>query len=298
MTPIRALAGIIRLPFLLLTPACVSVGVGSSLWTCPDCVSVFRIALVLLGALCAHVSVNAFNEYYDFRSGLDAVTRRTPFSGGSGVLPANPEFAPMAWRTALITFGITMLVGLYLLTVVGIGLLPIGLAGLAVIYFYTQWMSRRPLICLLAPGLGFGVLMVVGTHYAITGAYSWTALSASMVPSFLVSNLLLLNQFPDVEADSTVGRRNLPIVIGKRASVQVYGLFAGLAYLSVVIGVVAGVLPGTTLLSLGTIFLAMPIYLYSRRYTDDVERLKPWLALNVMNSIGTPVLLAIGLAAG
>ena len=56
-----------------------------------------------MGALCCHVSVNAFNEYYDFRSGLDARTRRTPFSGGSGTLPGKPELAGQALATAVVT---------------------------------------------------------------------------------------------------------------------------------------------------------------------------------------------------
>ena len=75
-----------RLPFLVLTPACVLLGLASVHWT-HDHLDLLMAALVMLGALAAHVSVNAFNEYLDFRSGLDAMTKPTPFSGGSGVLP-------------------------------------------------------------------------------------------------------------------------------------------------------------------------------------------------------------------
>jgi len=41
---------------------------------------------------------------------------------------------------------------------------------------------------------------------------------ASLVPFFLVSDLLLLNQFPDAAADERVGRKHIPILIGRRAS--------------------------------------------------------------------------------
>lgn len=75
-----------RLPFLVLTPACILLGVACVQWTRGQ-VHLQDALLVLLGAAAAHISVNAFNEYLDFRSGLDAMTRRTPFSGGSGVLP-------------------------------------------------------------------------------------------------------------------------------------------------------------------------------------------------------------------
>ena len=67
-----------RIPFLALGPICVLPGVGTALHA------------VLPGAVAAHVSVNTFTEYPDFHSGLDALTVKTPFGGGSGALPEHP----------------------------------------------------------------------------------------------------------------------------------------------------------------------------------------------------------------
>ena len=75
----------------------------------------------------------------------------------------------------------------------------LGLAGLLLVFGYTIWFTRDPYLCLIAPGLGFGPFMVMGTHFVLTGNYAWTAFIASLIPFFLVSNLLLLNQFPDVD---------------------------------------------------------------------------------------------------
>jgi 1,4-dihydroxy-2-naphthoate octaprenyltransferase len=44
--------------------------------------------LAFIGLLLVHISVNTLNDYFDYRSGIDLATRRTPFSGGSGILPA------------------------------------------------------------------------------------------------------------------------------------------------------------------------------------------------------------------
>jgi 1,4-dihydroxy-2-naphthoate octaprenyltransferase len=75
--------GTMRPPFLLLTPACLLLALAVADNCCkPVNLSFFFIALT--GALAAHISVNAFNEYFDFRSELDMHTQRTPFSGGSG----------------------------------------------------------------------------------------------------------------------------------------------------------------------------------------------------------------------
>jgi 1,4-dihydroxy-2-naphthoate octaprenyltransferase len=251
--------------------------------------------LVLIGAVTSHISVNAFNEYFDFRSGLDSRTVRTPFSGGSGTLPANPELARSALYTAVATAAITALVGVYFLAVRGLALLPLGLAGLFLIVAYTPWLTRNEIICLIAPGLGFGTLMVMGTHFALTGHYSWTAFFASLVPFFLVSDLLLLNQFPDVEADRTVGRRHFPLTASRPVSSLIYGAFLALTYLSIILGVILGVLSTVSLIGLGTLIIAVPLAIGVIRNAEDIKKLVPYMGLNVLVNLATPVLVAIGL---
>src|SRR4030042_859157 len=112
MTGIKDILGPMRVPFLILEPACVLVGVGTAAFSGAH-LNLWHVLLVLLGAVCTHISVNAFNEYDDFRSGLDTRTQRTPFSGGSGTLQADPKMAKTALTTALVTLGIVTLTGIY-----------------------------------------------------------------------------------------------------------------------------------------------------------------------------------------
>jgi 1,4-dihydroxy-2-naphthoate octaprenyltransferase len=297
MSDVKSFVGPMRPPFLVLAPACFVLGLGTAIWSSGR-VSAWQSILVLVGAVAAHVSVNSLNEYFDFRSGLDLRTRPTPFSGGSGTLPVQPNLARQALGIALGTFVITGLVGLYFVGVRGWLLLPLGILGLLVIVAYTPWLARSPVLCLVAPGLGFGTLMVLGTNYALTGAYSWTAFVASLVPFFLVNNLLLLNQFPDVEADRSVGRRHFPIVAGRRASSLIYGAFLLLTYVSIVAGVLLKLLPTLSLIGLATLLLAVPAFIGAYRYAEDLPRLAPAMGLNVLINVLTPVLVAIGLYAG
>jgi 1,4-dihydroxy-2-naphthoate octaprenyltransferase len=297
MSNLRYLLGTARVPFLILTPACVLLGIGTAVWS-SGAVSAVHVILVLIGAICSHVSVNAFNEYMDFRSGLDHRTRRTPFSGGSGTLPARPELARQALGVAVIAFVITALVGVYFLGIRGLGLLPLGLLGLFVVVAYTPWFTRYPFLCLIAPGLGFGPLMVMGTDFALTGEYTWPAFIASLTPFFLVSDLLLLNQFPDAEPDRSVGRRHYPITIGRRPSSLIYGAFLALAHLSIVLGVVLGYLPRISLIGLAGLVIAVPAAVGAYRYAEDIEKLLPYMGLNVVINILTPVLVAVGLFLG
>jgi len=226
-TQSAAIFGPMRLPFLILTPACVLLGASTAAWTGHE-LNLLNLALVLIGAVSTHISVNALNEYDDFKSGLDLKTEPTPFSGGSKALPDNPHKAHIGLITGLITFVTAVLIGIYFIYIRGFWLLPLGAFGLIIVAAYTRWITKNSFLCLIAPGLGFGPLMVMGTDFVLTGSYSSAAFVASMVPFFLVSDLLLLNQFPDVTADKGVGRKHLPIAIGRKASVKVYGFFSGM----------------------------------------------------------------------
>jgi len=294
MSRIQDLLGPMRLPFVILTPACVVLGLATAV-EAGGSVNAFHVILILLGAASAHISVNAFNEYFDFRSGLDFRTKRTPFSGGSGTLPGEPALARYALATAVITFLVTSILGVYFAAVRGPALLPLGLLGLLVIYTYTPWLALNPFACLIAPGLGFGPLMVMGTHFVITGVYSWSAFVASLVPFFLVSNLLLLNQFPDVEADRSIGRKHYPIVIGRRASSLIYIGFLCFTYLTIILGVYGSVLPRLSLIGLVSAVLAVPAGIGAYRHADNTDKLVPYLGINVIVNIATPILVAIGL---
>jgi 1,4-dihydroxy-2-naphthoate octaprenyltransferase len=200
--------------------------------------------------------------------------------------------------SGLFSLTVTTVVGVYFLFVRGLWLLPVGLLGIVIIVAYTKWITKNPLLCLIAPGLGFGPLMVTGTDFVLSGSYSSTSLVASLVPFFLVSDLLLLNQFPDVEADRGVGRHHFPIALGKEASVKLYVAFLAGSYLAIIFGYIAGSLPLEGLLALGSILLAVPTARGVASFANDVPSLVPYMGRNVIVIVLTPVLLAIGLFIG
>jgi 1,4-dihydroxy-2-naphthoate octaprenyltransferase len=290
------LLGPLRLPFLLLPPTCVATGAGVAFWRTGH-IHWGVALLAFVGAVCAHAAVNALNDFSDFRTGVDARTQRTPFSGGSGTLQRRPELAGYALGIALTLALVTALIGGYFVLRVGPAVLPLGVTGLAAVLLYTPWLHRSPLLCLVAPGLGFGTCMVMGTDVLLGGGYSWAGFFASLVPFFLVSNLLLLNQFPDVAADRAGGRRHLVITHGLRAGAAVYAIFHAGAFLSLAAGVALGSLPSLALLGLATLPLAAlasrGAFLYKEGSPNS--KLLPSLAMNVAVTLLTPSLVAAGL---
>ncbi len=293
---LRVLFATARPPFLALTPVCVLAGLATARWA-TGAVAWTDAALALVGALAAHVSVNMLNEYFDFRSGLDARTERTPFSGGSGALPAYPADATAVLAVGVGALVLAAVIGLRFLATRGAALLPLGLAGLVVVAAYTPWITRQPVASLLAPGLGFGPLMVVGTHVALTGEYHRAAWAISLIPFCLVNGLLLLNQFPDVEADRSVGRRHLPMLWGRAAAARVHSMLLAGAYASLGLALALGWLPWPGALGALTLPLAVRVAALARRHADDVPALGPALALNVVVTLSTPALVAVGVLA-
>ena len=150
-------------------------------------------------------------------------------------------------------------------------------------------------MCLISPGLGFGPFMVMGTEYAVSGQYTWTGFLVSLVPFFLVNNLLLLNQFPDMEPDATTGRNHFLIAFGRKSSAIVYTIFLIAAYAILILGTVIGFFSWGALFGLATIFIAIPTVKTIFSALDDMPKLAPAQGLNVMLNLFTPLLAGIGM---
>ena len=283
-----------RPSFLLLTPICVFLG-ASFVHYQHMSIDYQTLVLALLGATLAHVSVNTLNEYLDFSNGLDLHTHRTPFSGGSGALPLNPSMAMPVLYTGLITLTMTAFIGLIFIWLQGMKIIPIGIAGLLLIITYTKWINRYPVLCLIAPGLGFGIFMVIGTAIVLGHDFSMSIWAVAAVPFFLVNNLLLLNQYPDIEPDRAVGRRHIPIVFGISGSNLVYAIFAALAFGSIMLSVSLHLLPTLALLALLPAPLAVYAWRGARQYGKQIGSHNRYLAANVAVSLLTPLLLGISL---
>ena len=293
----RGLLRTTRAPFLILSPACILLGGATALAAGAE-IDAGILALVMLAALSAHISVNTLNEYQDFRSGLDLKTRRTSFSGGSGALVAHPQLAMPVLMASAASLVVAVLIGIYFVWLRGLPIALIGSVGIALILTYTRWLNRLPWVCLLAPGLGFGILMVTGSHYALAGSFSPSAWLAALLPFFLVNNLLLLNQYPDIEADREHGRHHFPIAHGLQVSNLVYGAFLLAACLSLAIGIGTAIFPRLATMALLPMFLAAYALHGAFRHQENIGNHPQYLAANATAAVGAPLVLAIAIAWG
>jgi 1,4-dihydroxy-2-naphthoate octaprenyltransferase len=106
-----------------------------------------------------------------------------------------------------------------------------------------------------------------------------------------------LNEFPDVEADMTVNRRTLPIVIGKKRAAYFFSLYTLLVYIWIIWAVTYHYMPVFTLLSLLTLPIAVHVIKGSFRY-DDMEIFLDAMKKNVLLILLTQALIAAGYILG
>ncbi len=297
MMRLKTVFGAIRPSFLIISPICVFLGLSTSLTTGLP-IDFFIFFLILAGAIFAHISVNTLNEYFDFKSGLDLKTEKTAFSGGSGALPGNPEMTDVILVVGLVSLMATIIIGIYLIFERGMQILPIGIVGVVLIITYTQWLNRFPFLCLIAPGLGFGILMVVGTHVILTGEHSALPWLVSLVPFFLINNLLLLNQYPDVEADASVGRNTFPVAFGLNKSNLVYTLFLLAAYLLILVFIAQGYIPNLGMIAFLPMLFSLFALFGAYKYAEKIGAFPRYMAANVAAAILTPLLVGVSITYG
>lgn len=290
----RAIVQSMRGSFLVLPLMCVLLGVATAYQVASE-IDALSVSLIVLGAVLAHISVNMLNEYHDFQTGLDFHTQRTPFSGGSGALPAQPEAAKGVLLGGVITLLATVAIGGYFIWQKGWDILLYGILGVALIVLYTGAINKRPLLCLIAPGLGFGFLMVVGTHLLLVGSTDAQVWLAAAVPFFLASNLLLLNQFPDAQVDRQFGRNHLLIAWGLSSATWAFCLFWLAAVACVIYGVVAGLFPLSSLAALIALVPGGIAVKGAFAHGEHIGQQPQFMAANVITTLLTPLVLAITL---
>ncbi len=278
-------------PQYLLLPV-VLVLLGTAIAWKDGAVNVGYAVVALVGMLLCHISVNVLNDYFDFKSKVDLKTIKTPFSGGSGILPAGRLKPKQVFWYGTICFILAVPIGIYFTIVQGWLLLPLLFLGALCIILYTPIILKHS-FPEWSPGVGLGTLPVLGAYFVQTGHYTWPAVVAAVPSGLLVLNLLLLNEFPDAEADKTAARQTLPITMGSKKAAVVYSALTILTYCWIIGAVLTRIMPISTLIALLTLPFAVKAIRGSFA-SADLKKIIPAMANNVIVVLATQLLLGVG----
>lgn len=296
----------VRGNFLVLSVILVSIGLAMAgrqiAITGDGSFSAGRAVLLMIGVVLAHASVNLFNEYSDYLTGIDSQTKKTPFSGGSGMLQAGKTTPEAVLTAAWHTLFFACLIGLFFALMSHWVILPIMAVGGAAVVLYTRHLARWLLGELFA-GLSLGSLVVLGSFIAMTATpalriadvVTCESILVSFPPGILTALLLFLNEFPDLEADRAGGRFHLVILLGRRKSAVLYCIGLCAVYASIVALPLSGAASPWILVACATAPIAARAGLTAIRFSDDTDKLMPALGMNVVVVLATDLLLAVGI---
>jgi 1,4-dihydroxy-2-naphthoate octaprenyltransferase len=288
-----------RLPFL--TATIIPVLLGIFIAASHGAFDLMAAALTVIGAAFVQLGLNVANDVFDAVQGADdANVTPTQFSGGSRVIQYGLVTLRQMASIATGFYVAAALVGVVLLATRGsTALLIIGVVGFVVSLGYTapplKFVYRG--LGEVAVALGFGPLMLLGAYVVQTrGALAWEPFVASIPIALLVALILYVNEIPDRRGDAHAGKRTLPVRFSRSAIVSGYNWAVVAAYVVLVVGVVAGVLPIPTLLMLLTIPLARRVSAGLTPNYDNPYGLMAFMGVNVKLHLAAGALLLAGYA--
>jgi 1,4-dihydroxy-2-naphthoate octaprenyltransferase len=233
--PLFAWFRVVRLRFVLSSVIAVLLGVSIAYYETGK-VNISFTILILAGVVFLHFSIDLLNDYWDYVKGIDKITKRTKFSGGTGVLPTGLLKAKHVYVVGLMFLVMGSLIGIYFILLRGpiVGVI----LGIAVFSVYT-YSSR-----LVYRGLGEtfvvlkGALIVFGAYYVLTNSVEFIPFYNGIILGMLSGCVLFITSFPDFEADKSKGRKTLAISLGKEQALKLYPILLLSPYILLIFGVV------------------------------------------------------------
>ena len=235
----------------VFTATYVPIGVAGVVALQQGVFDLIPFILALIGALLLQTAANLVNEYADYKKGADEFK-----VAGQGMTIKNQVLTPrdvLLGAIASLVGG--SLIGLYLLTQSGPLLLWIGIAGVlgAVLYTAGPFALAYNGLGEITAGIMFGPLMVLGAYYVMAREFDWLPVIVSLPVAFMVAAILHANNIRDMDADRAVNKRTLALILGLRLARLEYAVLVYGTYALLVVIVVLGYAPWTTLLALITV---------------------------------------------
>lgn len=206
----------------------------------------------VLGALIFHFSGNLVSDYFDYKKGVDSENN----IGQTNLLIINGVFKPKTILWYGIVLGLVgVALGIWIVCRTNLGVLYVGMAGFVLTFLYS--LLKYNTLGDLDVFLIFGVLIPLGTSFAVLGGVDVPLLLAACPVGFQVVGILHANNTRDREIDRAAGTRTFAMLIGLGASKVYYAVLELLPYMFVIVLVIAKILSWPAL----AVLLSLPIAL-------------------------------------
>ncbi|MBO1198953.1 1,4-dihydroxy-2-naphthoate polyprenyltransferase [Staphylococcus simiae] len=281
-----------------LTAAVVPVLVGTAasklyFLGSEDHIKIIIFLAMLLACLLIQAATNMFNEYYDYKKGLDDHES----VGIGGAIVRNGMSPQLVMRLAIAFYIIAAILGIFLAFYSSFWILPVGLVCMAVGYLYTGGpypISWTPFGELFS-GVFMGMIIILISFFIQTGNIQSYAVWLSIPIVITIGLINMANNIRDRVKDKASGRRTLPILLGKKASITFMAIMYIIAYLFVIVTIF--IKPGGSLFYLLVLFsFPMPIKVIRRfKKNDTPQTMMPAMAAAGKTNTFFGLLYALGI---
>jgi 1,4-dihydroxy-2-naphthoate polyprenyltransferase len=231
----------------------VLVGTAAAIEVAGELPRVGAFFAALVGSIFIQIGTNLANDYSDAKRGADTVDRLGPVRVTAAGLVAPRSVLTATW----VAFAVAVACGIYLATVAGPVIIAVGVASILAGVLYTG--GPRPYgyagLGELFVFLFFGLVAVNGSYYVQLEELDWFPFGLSVSIGCLATAILVVNNIRDIDTDRRAGKRTLAVRIGRDATRRLYLALVGVAYLTLLITLLAN--DGPWWAALG--FLSLPL---------------------------------------
>ncbi|MBK3494670.1 1,4-dihydroxy-2-naphthoate polyprenyltransferase [Viridibacillus sp. YIM B01967] len=235
-----------------LTATFVPVILGTVLAMFDVKIDMLLFVAMLVCCLALQIATNLFNEYYDFKRGLD--TADSVGIGGALVRHGTKPSTVLTFALAL--YGVAVVLGVFICMSSSWWLVAIGAVGMAIGYLYTGGpfpIAYTPFGELFA-GLSMGIGFVLISYFIQAGTVSMTSFLVSIPMGILVGGINMSNNIRDIKEDIIGGRKTLPILLGREKAVNLLAISFVVSYVWIIVLVIMGTISPWLLV----VFISIP----------------------------------------
>ncbi|MEJ8764529.1 MULTISPECIES: 1,4-dihydroxy-2-naphthoate polyprenyltransferase [unclassified Oceanobacillus] len=266
-----------------LTASFIPVFVGTMLAYHDGTINWTLFLAMLVASLLIQAATNMFNEYYDYKLGLD-----TEESVGIGGTIVRDGIKPKTIRSLAITFyGIAVILGVYICIESSWWIAIIGLICMAIGYLYTGGpipISYTPLGELFS-GVLMGTVIIGITYFIQTLTITSEVIWISIPVTIFIGSINLSNNIRDRDGDKAGGRKTIAVLIGRKKAITVLAVLFSIAYGWTLALIIARLLPIWTLITFLSVPKAVTVIKNFRGKTEPLEMMPAMIATGKTNTI-------------
>jgi len=287
----------LRAPFISGSVAPVLIGASLAFVGIEGAFPWLNLIAAVIGVASLHTAANLINDYYDAK-GSDAINFKvTPFSGGSRAIQEDGLSMNAVEVMIVVFLSLALFTAVWMTKAGRPMVIPLGLLGL-----FIGWAYSTPPLQLMSKGWGevliffaFGPLVSLGAYYAITGHMTFNSFVIGIPHAFLITGVLWINEFPDYEADKSVGKNNLVVRMGPELARYLYCLIMAMSFMSVIFLIAIFHISFLIMLAFISFPFAFKAMKTAWKEYNSYEKLIPGQAFTVMTVIAQGLLISLGL---